>query len=184
MERKHHHIIMNVTRSLLFQSNLPKIFWSLATLHVVFLINRIPSKHLHNLSPNELLHNREPDFNFLKVFGYLAFASTLSTYRTKLDPRSRKCIFVGFKQGTKGYLLYDLQTREIFLRQNVIFYEQHFPYHHIPSPSTTTNPTPLPFPFPPSYIDDLYPAVNSPLRPATTLQRTHPQNTSPSIPDT
>ena len=169
---------MNVTRSLLFQSNLPKTLWSLAALHAVFLINWIPSKHLHNIWPYELLRNRELIFIFLKVFGCLAFPSTLWTHRTKLDPWSRKCLFVSFKHGTKGYLLYDSQTGEIFLNWNLIFYEQYFPYHHTPSPSTATNPTPLPFPLLQSYIDDPYPAVNSPLPPTTTLQHIHPQNAS------
>lgn len=41
VERKHLHIL-NVTRSLLFQSHLPKIFWSYAVKHAVHIINRLP----------------------------------------------------------------------------------------------------------------------------------------------
>ncbi|XP_019460152.1 PREDICTED: uncharacterized protein LOC109359913 [Lupinus angustifolius] len=46
----------------------------------------------------------------------------------KLDPRARKCIFLDHKTGTKGYLLFDLHNREIFLSRNVVFYEKLFPY--------------------------------------------------------
>ena len=41
-ERKHQHIL-NVTRALLFQANLPPLFWNFAILHAVFLINCTPT---------------------------------------------------------------------------------------------------------------------------------------------
>jgi len=49
-ERKHQHIL-SITRALIFQSNLLKLFWNLAVSHVVFLLNRLPNKVLHNKSP-------------------------------------------------------------------------------------------------------------------------------------
>lgn len=42
VERKYQHIL-NVARSLIFQSHLPKIFWSYAIIHSVFIINRLPT---------------------------------------------------------------------------------------------------------------------------------------------
>lgn len=128
MERKHGHLL-NVTRVLLFQSNLPKTFWSYAVSHSVFLINRLATPVLNHKTPFELLHGIPPTFLDLKVFGCLSYASTLLQNRRKLDPRARKCIFLGFKHGTKGYLLYDWHTRDIFISRNAIFFESIFPYH-------------------------------------------------------
>ena len=34
--------------------------------------------------------------------------------RTKLDPRARRCAYLGHRRGIKGSLLYDLHTREVF----------------------------------------------------------------------
>jgi len=122
VERKHQHIL-NIARCILYQSNLPKNFWSYAVLHSVHLINRLPSPVIQNECPYKLMHGRTPDLYNIKVFGCLCFASTLEQSRHKLDPRARKCIFLGFKHGTKGYVVMDVHSREIFVSRNVIFYE-------------------------------------------------------------
>jgi len=50
------------------------------------------------------------------------------TTRTKLELKARKCIFLGYKNGIKGYIVLDTNNREIFINRNVIFYEKIFPY--------------------------------------------------------
>nr|GMD70186.1 uncharacterized protein LOC109179345 [Ipomoea batatas] len=44
-----------------------------------------------------------------------------------------KCIFLGYPNGVKGYKLYDLKTREVFISRDVVFYEENFPYKAIHS---------------------------------------------------
>ena len=110
VERKHQHIL-NVTRALMFQSNLPKHFWNFAVSHAVFLINRLPSKVLNNKTPIELLYNTPPDISIIKIFGCECFASTLSNSRTKLDPRARRGVYLGYKPGIKGYVFFDIKTK-------------------------------------------------------------------------
>ncbi|KAK2359287.1 hypothetical protein QL285_084673 [Trifolium repens] len=153
VERKHQHIL-GVTRALLFQSNLPKSFWSHAVSHAIHIINRLPTPFLQNKSPYQILHNTLPDFSILKVFGSLCFASTLKAHRLKLDSRSRKCIYLGSKTGVKGHILFDLHTKELFLSRDVSFFEHLFPYNKISSDTTTHIPTPtIPDP---AYLDDLF----------------------------
>jgi hypothetical protein len=120
VERKHGHIL-NVCCSLMFHSHIPKTYWCFAVNHVVHLINRLPSPILQDKTPFELLYNEPPTYANLKVFGSLCFSSTLYNSRSKLDARARKCVFLGFKTGTKGFLVLDFETRSISVSHNVVF---------------------------------------------------------------
>ncbi|KAK2366753.1 putative mitochondrial protein [Trifolium repens] len=142
VERKHQHIL-NVSRALMFQSHLPISFWSYATSHAIHLINLLPSSKLNNASPYSVLYNKNPDLSHLKVFGSLCFASTLTSHRKKFEPRARKCVYLGHKEGVKGFILFDLINREFFLSRHVIFYENTFPFT---SSSSSYNSSTLTFP--------------------------------------
>jgi len=103
VERKHDHLL-DVARALMIQSHLPKIYWSYSVIHVAYIINMFLTPVLNDFSPHEMLYKTLQDFNQLKVFRSLCYATTLSTNRSKFDPRASKCIFIGFKKGTKGYI--------------------------------------------------------------------------------
>jgi hypothetical protein len=127
VERKHQHIL-GIARALLFQANLPHIFWAHAVGHAIHIINRLHTPFLNQKTPFQILFNELPDVSNLRVFGSLVFATTLSNHRKKLDPRSRKCIALGFRSGVKGHILFDLKNKEIFVSRDVIFFEHIFPY--------------------------------------------------------
>jgi len=102
---------LNITRAGLFQSNLSKTFWSYVVVHAIFIMNRVSSPLLQIRSPYFLLHKKLPDLHQLKVFGFLAFASTLQAHRSKFASRARKCVFLGYKSGMKGVLLLDIHSK-------------------------------------------------------------------------
>ena len=59
----------------------------------------------------------------MKIFGCEAYAVTPKNQRSKLDPRSKKCIFVGYDDVMKGYRLWDPTTHKIVISRDVIVYE-------------------------------------------------------------
>ena len=127
VERKHQHIL-NVTHALLFQANLPLIFWEFVVNHTILLINYIPTSSLKNSTPYEKLFGKPYDISCLKNFGCLCYASTITAHQKKLDDRSVKGIFLGFPHNTKGYIYLYLKYHSINISRNVIFHENCFPY--------------------------------------------------------
>ena len=113
VERKHRHIL-NVSRSLLFQANLPTKFWGESVLAAAHVINRTPSSVLKGKTPYELLYGKPPPYQSIKTFGCLCFAHRYTRNKDKFGERSRKCIFVGYPYGKKGWQLLDLQTNDFF----------------------------------------------------------------------
>ena len=63
------------------------------------------------------------DYSNLKIFGCEAYALGPKNQRSKLDPRSKKCIFVGYDDVTKGYRSWDPTAHKIVISRYVILDE-------------------------------------------------------------
>ncbi|KAL0430459.1 UNVERIFIED_CONTAM: Retrovirus-related Pol polyprotein from transposon TNT 1-94 [Sesamum radiatum] len=79
VERNHKHLLQ-VTRSLMLQSKLPKTFWGESILAATYIINRLPSVVLNWQTPYELLYNAQPNCSHLKAFGCLCYATNTLPY--------------------------------------------------------------------------------------------------------
>ena len=94
----------------------------------MFLINRTPSMLLGGKTPYEILYGITPNFDSIKVFGCLCYAQQRPRSKDKFAPRGRKCVFVGYPYGKKGWKLFDLESKEIFISRDVVFYENEIPF--------------------------------------------------------
>jgi hypothetical protein len=82
---------------MLHHSGLSDGFWAEALLTTVHIINMSPSRPLGSKIPQELWTQRKPDYGKLRMFGCKAYALVTKDDRRKLESRSRKCIFLGYR---------------------------------------------------------------------------------------
>ncbi|GJT91477.1 retrotransposon protein, putative, ty1-copia subclass [Tanacetum coccineum] len=89
-----------MVRSTMSQTTLPKSFWDYALEYAARILNMVPTKKVEK-TPYEIWHGQAPKLSYLKVWGCEALVKrdTL-TKPDKLEPRSIKCIFVGYPKNT------------------------------------------------------------------------------------
>ena len=105
------------------QTDLPLYFWGYVLETAAFTLNHVPSISVEK-TPYEIWTRKRPSLSFLKIWGYDAYVKCLTP--TKLEPRSDKCIFVGYPRETKGYYFCNHQENKVFIVQNVIFLDKEF----------------------------------------------------------
>jgi hypothetical protein len=123
-ERKLRHIL-ETGLTLLAYSHLSNRYWVDAFLTSVFLINRLPTPLLDHDSPFSRLHQKEPNYQQLKVFGCKFYPLLRPLGLHKLQFRSKPCIFLGYCHA--GYKCLDPITNKVYLSRHVFFDELNFP---------------------------------------------------------
>jgi hypothetical protein len=135
VERKLKHIL-ETGLTLLAHSHLSNQYWVDSFLTAVYLINRLPSPVLGNISPYSKLHQKDPDYRQLKVFGCKCYPLLRPLGTHKLEFRSKPCIFLGYCYA--GYKCLDPISNKVYLSRHVVFDEHSFPAKdqvssHLPS---------------------------------------------------
>ena len=103
------------TRAMLKTARLPKFFWAEAVKTASNVINRSPSTAIDLRTAMEMWNGKPVTYSSLHVFGCPAYAVYKSQERTKLDPKSRRCIFLGYADGVKGYRLWAVSYTHLTL---------------------------------------------------------------------
>jgi hypothetical protein len=88
-----------------------------------YLVNRSPSSVLDDKTPQEVWTGKKPSLTHLKVFGCEAYVHVPKENRSKLDKKDEKCIFIGYKDGLKGYKLWNPETKKVVYSRDVVFRE-------------------------------------------------------------
>ena len=95
-----------------------------------YLINRSPSSTLEDKTPQEVWTGKKPSLSNLMVFGCDAYVHVPKEKITKLDSKSERCIFIGYKDVLKGYKLWNPETRKVVYNQDMVFREVKYVIKH------------------------------------------------------
>ena len=101
--------IMEHARSMRLHAALPLHMWEEAINIDIYLISRVPSTPLGFGILEEAWTSKKVSYSFLKTFGCEAFSHIDSENRTKLEAKSKKCVFVGYGINEFGYRLWILK---------------------------------------------------------------------------
>ena len=98
-------------------------FWVEVVSTTCYLVNRSPSLALDDKTPHEAWSGKKNSLQHLRVFGCDAYVHVSKENRSKLDNKAEKCIFIGYKDGVKGYKLWNPETKKTIYNQDVVFRE-------------------------------------------------------------
>ncbi len=97
---------------MLNEKNLPNYFWVEVVAITVYIMNQTPIT-VHGMTLEENFTGKKPDVSHLKVFGYIAYVHVPDEKKSKLDPKAKKCIFIGYSLKQKGYRCFNPPTRKL-----------------------------------------------------------------------
>jgi hypothetical protein len=79
-------------------------YWVKAINYENYIVNHTPTKALKNITPEESWDKIKRDVSHFCVFGSITWAHIPDEKRKALQPKSEKCIFVGYSEDVKGYI--------------------------------------------------------------------------------
>jgi hypothetical protein len=116
-------IFLERARSMLSNPKLQQELWEEAILTTRYLINRSLSTAINCNILEEVWTSHLYDFSNIRIFGCDAYALISKDQRYKLDPRSKRYVFVGYGDGVNGYILWDPTTHKLIISKDVVFDE-------------------------------------------------------------
>ncbi|KAG8492837.1 hypothetical protein CXB51_010063 [Gossypium anomalum] len=104
--------LLDMVRSMMSHADLPTSFWGHALETAIFTLNRVPSTSVQK-TPYEMWTGKRPSMSFMKIWGCEAYVKRQTS--TKLEPKSERCIFVGYPKETKEYYFFNPIENKVFV---------------------------------------------------------------------
>ena len=114
--------LLERARCMISNAGLTLDFWAEAIATACYIVNRSPCAPLDFKTPEEVWSGTPADYSNLRIFGCPAY---MHVNEGKLEPRAKKCIFLGYASGVKGYRLYcpDPKSPKFVISRDVTFDE-------------------------------------------------------------
>ena len=115
--------LLDLARTMLLDKKLPDFLWDEAVSHACYIRNRAPTRALKGKTPYEAWFGKKPDVSHFREFGCDVWVLDETENLSKIKPRSKKMVFMGFNDGSKSIRYYDPTKRNIKVSRNVAFHE-------------------------------------------------------------
>jgi hypothetical protein len=87
---------------MMFDQDPPNSLWAEATSIAVYIHNRCPHVVLKEKTPEEIFLGIKPEVGHLRIFGCPMYIHVPKEKRTKMEPSSKKGVFVGYSENSKA----------------------------------------------------------------------------------
>eukprot|EP00253_Pinus_taeda_P028961 PITA_28961 len=117
---------MERARSMINNAKLQKELWAEAVSTTCYLVNRSPLVAINYKIPEEVWTGQSCDYSHLRVFRCDVYSLIPKNQHSKLDPKLKCYVFVGYDDAVKGYRLWDPILWKIVISRDVTFDESSF----------------------------------------------------------
>ena len=124
-ERLNGIILERLTTVLASLEDIPRKYWPILLLSIIYLRNRCPSSVIKK-TPYEAWYGQPPDLAHLRTLGAEGFVLRKKSGYRKLDPVSERCRMLGY-QGSTNYIV--LTESGVTVSNNVLFNENQICLH-------------------------------------------------------
>ena len=103
---------------------IPLTFWVDVVDTIIYLINIGPSSALDGGILEEAWTSKKVYYSFMRTFGCEAFVHIDKENGTKLEDKTKKCSFIGYRVDDFGYRLWDYENHKIIRSRDEVFNEK------------------------------------------------------------
>jgi len=118
--------ILEMIRSMMFDTKLPKSFWTFFVNYSQEILNRLPTRALtKKMTLFKALYKRKPLVAYMQIFGCPVYVHVPDAKQEKLNAKAISGLFVGLSQNRKTYIVADSQNlSKVYIFHNVTFLER------------------------------------------------------------
>ena len=98
--------------------------WVEAINTTIYILNQSYTKDLKWKKPHEAYIGKKPFVSHFKIFGCDCYVYVPNNERNKLQPKSTKCILLGYSDDKNAYKLYEPTTKTIVSSHDMVFKEE------------------------------------------------------------
>jgi hypothetical protein len=113
--------LVEMARCMMIQSQLSPSFWAEAISTANYLRNRCPSRSINAQTPHKLWTGKDFSVKHFQIFGTKGYRLDKTPNKGKFDPRSKKCIFVGYSTERRAYRVWCPDSKRIYATRDVKF---------------------------------------------------------------